>query len=109
MAWDALRVTSPRPARPAHPARARAIARRRRWLRSRPSLYLAYRVLIAVIGAAIVIGGLILVPLPGPGWLIVFLGVALLGTEFRWAKRLGRWARWQLHRFWAWWRARRAS
>jgi len=39
----------------------------------------------------------------------VFLGVALLGTEFRWAKRLGRWARWQLHRFWAWWRARRAS
>ncbi|MBO3752629.1 hypothetical protein J5X84_41815 [Streptosporangiaceae bacterium NEAU-GS5] len=33
-----------------------------------------------------VIGGLILVPFPGPGWLIVFLGLALLATEFAWAQ-----------------------
>lgn len=32
--------------------------------------------------------GLLLVPLPGPGWAIVFAGVALLGTEFAWAERL---------------------
>ena len=92
-----------------HPRRARAIARFRVWLRRRPALHLSYRILIAVIGGAIIIGGLILVPLPGPGWLIVFIGVALLGTEFRWARRLGRWARVQLARFWAWWKARRAA
>ena len=32
--------------------------------------------------------GLVLVPLPGPGWVVVALGVALLGTEFAWAARL---------------------
>ncbi len=32
--------------------------------------------------------GVRLVPLPGPGWLIVFLGLAILGTEFAWARRL---------------------
>ena len=43
-----------------------------------------------------------LVPLPGPGWLIVFLGLGILATEFAWAERLlgfGRrtlrsWLRW---------------
>ena len=29
-----------------------------------------------------------LVPLPGPGSLIVFVGVSLLGREFAWARRL---------------------
>jgi uncharacterized protein (TIGR02611 family) len=81
----------------------------RRRLRRHPALHLGYRIVIAVVGTAIIIGGLILVPLPGPGWLIVFIGVAVLGTEFRWAKRLGRWVRAQLQRFWAWWQTRRAA
>ena len=46
--------------------------------------------------------GLVLVPFPGPGWLIVFLGLAVLASEFAWAERLldfGRaklraWLRW---------------
>jgi uncharacterized protein (TIGR02611 family) len=49
------------------------------------------------------------VPLPGPGWLIVFVGIAVLGTEFAWARRLGRWVRAQLRRFWEWVRSRRAG
>ena len=32
--------------------------------------------------------GSILVPLPGPGWLIVFAGLAILATEYVWAQRL---------------------
>jgi len=32
--------------------------------------------------------GLALVPLPGPGWLIVFLGLGIMATEFAWAERL---------------------
>jgi uncharacterized protein (TIGR02611 family) len=46
------------------------------------------RLAIGVAGCVVVIVGLILVPLPGPGWAIVFAGVALLGTEFSWAARL---------------------
>ena len=46
------------------------------------------RVAVAIGGFGTVIIGLILVPLPGPGWLIVFGGLALLATEFVWAERL---------------------
>jgi uncharacterized protein (TIGR02611 family) len=98
----------------AAPPVARRGERLRRWLlrarvrmRRHPALYLSYRIFLAVVGTAIIIGGLILVPLPGPGWLIVFIGLAVLGIEFRWARRLGRWVRAQLARFWQWWRARR--
>ena len=52
------------------------------------TLDLTYRVAVAVIGAAVVVGGIILIPLPGPGWLIVFGGLAILATEFEWAGRL---------------------
>jgi uncharacterized protein (TIGR02611 family) len=52
-----------------------------------------YRITIAVVGGAIVIGGFALVPLPGPGWLIVFVGLAILATEFEWAHRLEKFAR----------------
>ena len=61
----------------------------RRW----PHAYGLYRIAVGVLGGAIVIGGLGLIPLPGPGWLIVFLGLAVLATEFEWARRLDRYAR----------------
>ena len=35
-----------------------------------------------------VLGGLALVPLPGPGWLIVILGIAVWASEFEPAARL---------------------
>jgi uncharacterized protein (TIGR02611 family) len=35
-----------------------------------------------------VLVGLLLVPLPGPGWATVFEGLGILATEFRWADRL---------------------
>jgi uncharacterized protein (TIGR02611 family) len=49
---------------------------------------LTLKIIVGVVGAALVIGGLLLVPLPGPGWLIVFAGLAVLATEFAWAHRL---------------------
>lgn len=81
----------------------------RAWLHRRhPVVRVSYRVLIAVLGALVITIGLILVPLPGPGWLIVFGGLAILATEFAWARRVARWLKRQLDRFWAWWKARRA-
>lgn len=57
-------------------------------VRARPGGRLTLKILIGVIGAALVIGGLIMVPFPGPGWLVVFAGLAVLATEFAWASRV---------------------
>ena len=81
----------------------------RRWIDRHPRVRFAYRALLGVLGGAIAVGGLLLVPLPGPGWLVVFLGLAILGTEFAWAKRLAEFTKRRLARFLSWWQARRAA
>lgn len=65
----------------------------RDFLRRHRTLEAAYRALVAVVGSAIVVTGFVLIPLPGPGWLIVFAGLAVLATEFVWAERLLHYAR----------------
>ena len=65
----------------------------RRFVARNRGLEVAYRVGVAVIGFAIIVTGLALIPLPGPGWLIVFAGLAVLSTEFAWAERLLHYAR----------------
>ncbi len=52
-----------------------------------------YRVAVAVVGVAVIAGGIVLLPLPGPGWVIIFVGLAILGSEFTWARRLLQFAR----------------
>ena len=84
---------------PRQPIR-RFLRRSRDWVERYPRLRWAYRLGIAVLGTLIVIVGLILVPLPGPGWLIVFLGLATLGTEFPAAARFGAYVRRILTRLW---------
>jgi len=49
---------------------------------------LARRLLAAIGGAALCVIGVILLPLPGPGLLVVLAGLALLASEFSWAHRL---------------------
>ena len=66
------------------------------------TLDLVYRVVVGVIGTAVVLGGIALIPLPGPGWLIVFAGLALLSTEFAWAGRLLDFARDKVRGWTAW-------
>ena len=81
----------------------RAIIRRYPWLNT------TYKIIVTVLGVLVVIVGLILVPLPGPGWLIVFVGLTILGTEYHWARRLLGWLRRVLARFWERWNAWRAA
>ena len=78
---------------------------RRDSIRRRPAAYRVYRIIIGILGGAIVVGGIALVPLPGPGWVIVFVGLALLATEFEWAERLEKFARDQV-RGWTDWLGR---
>lgn len=44
------------------------------------------RIAIGCIGGAIVVVGIVAIPYPGPGWLIVFAGLSVLATEFTWAQ-----------------------
>lgn len=37
--------------------------------------------------------GIIAIPYPGPGWAIVFVGLAILASEFHWARRVLHYAR----------------
>ena len=53
----------------------------------------AKRIGIGIIGSLIVLIGIVAIPYPGPGWLIVFAGLAVLATEFDWAQRLLNYAR----------------
>jgi uncharacterized protein (TIGR02611 family) len=43
---------------------------------------------VGFIGGLVVIIGIIAIPYPGPGWLIVFAGLGILSKEFPWAKRI---------------------
>ncbi len=47
-----------------------------------------YRVSFAVVGIALILLGLVLIPLPGPGWLTVAIGVGMLALEFDRAEQL---------------------
>ncbi len=87
----------------------RMLRRARVWIDGHPRLNRAYRFGVGAVGGILAAGGLLLVPLPGPGWLVVFLGLAVLGTEFHWARRAAAALKRMLDRFWAWWRARRAA
>jgi uncharacterized protein (TIGR02611 family) len=46
------------------------------------------RVVVAIVGAIVVLAGLAMCVLPGPGLLTVAAGLAILATEFEWARRL---------------------
>jgi len=51
------------------------------------------KLLIAVIGTTVVLLGLLVLFLPGPGLLIILLGLGILAIEFVWARRLVQQAR----------------
>lgn len=53
----------------------------------------AKKVFIGIAGGIVLIVGVILIPYPGPGWLVVFAGLGILSTEFAWAQRLLHFAR----------------
>ncbi len=82
--------------------------RRPRWATRSPGLLALYRFLIGLFGGLVLIIGIVLVPYPGPGWLIIFGGLAILSSEFRWAKvvlgflrrRYDAWRAWIRHRHW---------
>ncbi len=62
-----------------------AIGRER--IRDRPVADFAYRVAVGIVGFVVLVVGIAAIPYPGPGWALVFLGLAILASEFYWAHR----------------------
>jgi uncharacterized protein (TIGR02611 family) len=60
------------------------------------------KVLIGIIGGIVVLIGIVAIPYPGPGWLIVFAGLTILATEFAWAQRALDYLRKQYDNWVAW-------
>ena len=52
------------------------------------ALRVARKVIVAVIGATVLAVGVALIVLPGPAVIVIPLGLAILATEFLWARRI---------------------
>jgi uncharacterized protein (TIGR02611 family) len=48
----------------------------------------AKRLMILILGAAVLLAGIAMLALPGPGVLVIILGLVILATEFAWAERM---------------------
>ena len=46
------------------------------------------RLLKIIAGFLLLPIGVLMIPLPGPGWLVIFLALAILAGEFVWARNL---------------------
>ena len=46
------------------------------------------RIAVTIAGGAVLLAGVALLILPGPGWLLIFIGLGILATEYVWAERL---------------------
>jgi tellurite resistance protein TerC len=51
------------------------------------------KLIVAVIGLTILLIGVVMIALPGPAFIVIPLGFAILATEFAWARRMVRRAR----------------
>jgi uncharacterized protein (TIGR02611 family) len=76
-------------------------------VRSTPGGRIGWRVGATVAGVAVVVIGIVLLPLPGPGWFVIFAGLGILATEYEWAARLLRYARAKVSA-WTHWAATRS-
>jgi uncharacterized protein (TIGR02611 family) len=48
----------------------------------------AKRLIKIVVGFTVLLAGIVMLVTPGPGWVAIFAGLAILAAEFVWAKRL---------------------
>lgn len=80
-----------------------------RRLKSNPKSARLYRIAVGVVGLIVVVIGVILLPFPGPGWLVIFVGLGIWASEFDWAQDLLEWVKVRVQRWWdlldekGWW------
>jgi uncharacterized protein (TIGR02611 family) len=52
-----------------------------------------WRLGVLTVGLTVLLAGIVMLVLPGPGWAAIFIGIAILATEFAWAQYVLRWAK----------------
>jgi uncharacterized protein (TIGR02611 family) len=57
----------------------------------------AWRLAVFTVGAAVLLAGLAMLLLPGPGWAAIFVGFAILASEFAWARGVLLWTKGAAH------------
>ena len=55
------------------------------WLKT---LRQAKRLIKIVVGFTVLLAGVVMLVTPGPGWVVIALGLAILAAEYVWARRL---------------------
>jgi uncharacterized protein (TIGR02611 family) len=78
-------VATEDPPTPRKPRIVRRLEAQRERHRQRP---LVVRVLYIVVGFTLLLGGVAMLVLPGPAFLVIPIGLALLSLEFAWAENL---------------------
>ncbi|MER6995827.1 TIGR02611 family protein [Streptomyces sp. NPDC000410] len=63
------------------------------FIKARRTLHISWQVGVFIVGLAVVGAGIVMLPLPGPGWLVIFAGMAIWATEFVWAQLVLRWTK----------------
>ncbi len=71
----------------APPSVAVRLRRFREAVRRNRGLDTAWRVMVFALGLTLVVAGVIMFVIPGPGWATVILGLVVLASEFSWANR----------------------
>lgn len=60
----------------------------RAWARRRRTTLVLWQAVVLGVGMGLVLAGLAMLVLPGPGWGAIILGLIVLASEFAWAQRL---------------------
>ncbi|WP_405560187.1 TIGR02611 family protein [Streptomyces sp. NBC_01180] len=63
------------------------------FVRKSRALRLSWQAGVFLAGLTVVAAGVVMLPLPGPGWLVIFGGMAVWATEFVWAQLVLSWTR----------------
>ncbi|MGI5522509.1 TIGR02611 family protein [Micromonospora sp. CA-259024] len=71
-------------------------------IRANPTGRIALKIFITIAGALVVTIGIALIPLPGPGWLLVIAGLGIWAVEYHWARRLLGFTRRHVHGWTQW-------
>jgi uncharacterized protein (TIGR02611 family) len=62
-------------------------------LHANPLLALTTKVVVGIVGTLVTLTGVVMLVTPGPAFVLIPLGLAILATEFAFARRWLRWAR----------------
>lgn len=67
--------------------------------------YNTKRALLILLGWTVLLLGIVMIPAPGPGWAVVFIGLSILARELTWAHRLHEYTKRQYQGWRVWFRA----